>query len=350
MAVLFMDGFSHLATPTDTTLAKYDYVNQTPVINSAGGRFFGDSLQFNGSSEYVEKVFDENLFLGRHDATKSMIGIGFAFKYTVVGSTTAQIVSFMDGNFSEIASIRWDSQVDFEMELYTGGILRGTSGTALVLDDWNYVEMKVTVGPEPFGTAELKINGTSVVSVSGVDSEGTAGRGTSVIRIGPQSNLGTFEIDDLYIIDNTGSSNTDLIGPVTIETLFPSGAGTTANFTPSTGSNFENVDDATPDGDTTYNSSSTATNKDTFAYDNLTTSAATIYAVQTNINANKQAAGQRELSDVARSGSTDYDGSNFSVNQNYWNHETVREVDPDTSSAWTVSGVNAAEFGYKIQT
>ena len=65
---------------------------------------------------------------------------------------------------------------------------------------------------------------------------------------------------------------------------------------------------------------------------------------------NKKLAEARAVNLVA-SGGTDYDQNElFLPSDDYGLFTDIVETDPDTSSAWTVSGLNAAEFGIKLTT
>ncbi|MHA1948738.1 MAG: hypothetical protein ACW99G_03230 [Candidatus Thorarchaeota archaeon] len=337
MTLLFFDGFTHYTDILD----KWDFFSGSPTFQASGGRFFGDSLQFN-SAEPIEKFFGTG---------KDELVVGFAFKPVSSPSSTGIFMEFTNGDYPSNghASLQFDS-VTRNFDLYTSGVFRGSTSTWL-LGEWRYVEMKIKVG-DPTGTYEVKVDGVTELSATGTDTVATSGEDKiSIVRLGVGSSNGINEIDDVYILDTAGSVNNDFLGAVTVETLSPTSDGTTTNFTRSSGTaNYEMVDDAAPDGDTTYNSSSTATNKDTFGFENMTTVAGTIHGVQTYINGRKQDAGLRELSDVIRHSATDYDGTSSALNQGYYKHTEVHETNPGTATAWTISDVNGAEFGYKIQT
>ena len=61
--------------------------------------------------------------------------------------------------------------------------------------------------------------------------------------------------------------------------------------------------------------------------------------------------GDLDLHQTVKSGTTTSDGDAFNIaDDSYTSIQRVLETDPDTSSAWTVSGVNAAQFGIKTGT
>ena len=87
-----------------------------------------------------------------------------------------------------------------------------------------------------------------------------------------------------------------------------------------------------------------------YSFGNIATSGIdTIHGVAVNICAKKDDSGTRTGKPICRSGSTNYEGSEFAPDTDYTYFQNVWETDPDTASAWTVSGVNSAEFGIKVE-
>lgn len=172
--------------------------------------------------------------------------------------------------------------------------------TANVLqpDRWTYIEIRLLIS-NTVGEIEVKANGIQVLNETNLDTLGDSGAtGFDTIRLlggdgADDSDISEqWLIDDFYALDGTGSANNTFLGPIKVETLFPSAEGTTINFTPSTGTdNSANVDENPKTDDTDYNSSlDTASNKDLFAADNLT-SITTINAVQVVNQARVEEAG-----------------------------------------------------------
>jgi hypothetical protein len=156
-----------------------------------------------------------------------------------------------------------------------------------------------------------------------------------------------LHIDDMYICDGSGSLNNDFLGDVTVSALLPNGAGNTTGWTASAGSNYQCVDEATPNDDTDYVSTSTLTAKDTYAFPSVV-AGAEVKAIQVFAAVRKATEGPGKVKHVVRSNSTDYDSAEMGIGGTTYSYtRTVHETDPATGVAWTESGVNAAEFGIK---
>jgi hypothetical protein len=231
-------------------------------------------------------------------------------------------------------------------------VLLGTTSGALQAGVWAFVEIKVTVHNSA-GTVDVRINGTTSLSLT---SQNTRGGGSTNawnnIRMGYmsfQSGAHPFYlyVEDMYVLDGSGSLNNDFLGDVTISALYASGAGSNTGWTASAGSNYQCVDETSPNDDTDYVSTSTVDAKDTYAWNNVA-AGAEIKAVQLLSAIRKAAEGPGKVKHVIRSNSTDYDSAEMSIGGTTYSYlRTVHETDPATAVAWTESGFNSAEFGVK---
>jgi hypothetical protein len=105
------------------------------------------------------------------------------------------------------------------------------------------------------------------------------------------------------------------------------------------------VDEAVLNDDTDYISTSTVNAKDTYAFGDAP-AGADIRAVQILIAVRKGQEGPGKIKPVVRSASTDYLQTEQSISgTTYAFMRTLLEADPATSSPWSESGFNAAEFG-----
>lgn len=231
-----------------------------------------------------------------------------------------------------------------------GGTVLATSVQTLPTASFSYIELKATIHSST-GAYELRVNGVTWVSGTGANTQSTANATTNQILVGPAASLSASlsrYYDDLYICDTSGSTNNDFLGDCRVDTLLPNADGTYTDFTPNSGSNhYSRVAEGAPDT-TTYVTSSTVDQKDTYAFQDLTAVTGTIKGIQVNNAALKDDAGARSIANVVRSGTTDAVGSTVALSTSQLIYSSVHETDPNTSAAWTESGVNSMQAGVKV--
>jgi len=123
-------------------------------------------------------------------------------------------------------------------------------------------------------------------------------------------------------------------------------AGTNSDWTPSAGSNHENVDEVGPDGDTTYNSSGTTTDKDSLTHDGGNDFDA-VLAVEVLARARKEDASDGSLKLGVLHDASESQGDAHTLSTDYTYYSDIFEVNPSTSLAWTPAELEATEMSYE---
>jgi len=331
MALLFMDGFDHY---NDVTELGRKWDESSFGASLPAGRFGGQALYYVNQDSCSKSIND-----------KTTIIVGFALKASRASNVlTAWLRFFVDGG--QMISLYETTTGSVVVYRATGSglIAESSQGVFAVNSVWQFIEFKFTID-NTVGSYQVKINGTSILSGSGVDTQNGSVSYVDTIQLGPTTNGGQLQYDDFYLMDNSGSYNNDFIGDCKIETLWPSGVGNYSQWTPSAGNNYENVDDTAPDDDSTYNDGDTNSDKDSYAMGNLTTTSGTIFAVQSNIYAKKTDAGTVKYKPLLYINSSDYVGDEISPGDTYNYSTYIDEVNPDDSLAWEVADINALEGG-----
>lgn len=326
----FIDGFDHYNNATNVA-RKWDVGSN--LNNFSAGRFGGNAISATGGGANTVTLTAQQ--------TRVM---GFALQ---TNSTTLNgiIAQFKDAGSNQV-ELRLDGSQ--HLQVTRNATVLGTSSSTYPISAWHYVEWKVKIDPST-GTYEVRVDGVNVLSGTGANTRNTANSTANQALI---NSLGGFTLtfDDLYILNTSGSANNDFLGECRIFTSLPTGDDASfKQWTPSTGtSHFANVDDNPPNDDTDFNSSATVGQIDLFTFPSISPTGS-IACVQTVLTARKDDAGTRQICEECRSGSTNYDGANtFTMNSTYGMFREIRETDPATSAAWTLSGLNAAEFGAKV--
>jgi hypothetical protein len=339
MALLWMDSFDHYATADIS--AKYQNVTGAPTIVSAGGRRGGGCLQITSSTII--------LYTRTLPVSGNTLVVGHAVK---ISAFSASQLATGGPRLAGAAQLTLEISSTGYMQVIRGsstGTVLGTATTGqLTLNTYYYIELKAVIHPTA-GSAIVRVNGVDVLNLTGVNTAGTGSAGWDAYAL-HCGNAGTvtLQLDDLYVFDGSGSAPlNDFLGDVRVDARVATAAGATTTWTPSTGSNWQNVDDATPNGDTDYNATFSVPATDTFPVQDAPVPGATLYGVQVSISAKKSDAGAGSLAPVIRHSGTDYAGSDLALGTGYLYVLRVYATNPGTGAAWTEADFNAAEFGYK---
>lgn len=217
---------------------------------------------------------------------------------------------------------------------------------------WNKLETLATISTS--GSFNLQVNGTSVVSASGVNTSSTGNAWYNGVRyrIGfVQESGSALLLDDFNLNDTTTGSGTyalnGFIGDCATRTLFTT-ANNSVSWTPLTSSNWVEVGEMQFDRDTSYNFATTVGNADTFTFGSLASTVAAVFGVQVTGAYRKQDAGSQTIKQRVISNGTTQDGSVWPLSLD-WSYVTdLLVLDPHTGASWTVAAVNAIDAGYVL--
>jgi hypothetical protein len=333
MALLHLDNFAHYGGVIANGAARYSSFDVAS--------FQADRWGVANGAARIANADDVTCDISGAPAT---VITGFAYKGVITGGATG-LVFFRDGS-----TVHVGLGVDAANRLFvfraTTGTVLGTAASALLAGAWDYIEIKVFIH-DTTGTIEVRVNGTAVITLTNQDTRNAGTAQVTNVFLG-SSGVNSADICDWYIADTTGTANNDFLGDTRVLELYPNGAGTYTDFTPSAGSNYQAVDETAQDGDTTYVESSTVGHKDTYAYTDLATSP-TIKGAMLLILAKKDDAGARSIALTCKSGATEDDGTTAALSTSYVYYSKIWETDPDTAAAWTAANLNSAEFGVELK-
>lgn len=344
MATLWAEGFA------DQTVSNYssDYsvASTTSVIAGLAGRFPGSSaIEFRGNNNNWRRS------LG---VSRGTVFASFAHRLTGLSGTVANnsFFRFCEGATVHVALAFVRISGDMVITRGDAGTILGTIPAASLppVGNWSFYQVRVVIH-DTAGSVEIRDGNNNVlINISGANTRNGGGGAVDTIAI---SNLATstglvFQLTDLHIWDETGLGCTTWTGDTRVDYLRPNGAGDTTQFTPSAGANWETVDDVTWSS-ADYVESDVVGNRDLYQFTNLPHNPLNVFGVLQTAAAEKMDAGVRGLVPVAKSGPTVSVGTSVPLLLG----SVVRvcrplDVDPNTSTAWTPAGVNAAQFGYDV--
>ncbi len=341
MALLWFDGFELYNGFTSAANFNGWIPNLGTNTARTGRGGYGGSMYKSPGGDWTMRRAPGGTF------TRLIQGVAFELILTPGSNAPVALVVF-DGTTQQFGVRVVVVGAGYGVAVYRNATLIATSALLpqIVIGAYCYIELDVTIHNST-GAYEVRVDEVAVLSASGVDTANTANNyATGFGFIGGQGNSA---FDDYYCCDTTGSNYNTFLGDVRVETLMPT-SNSSVQWTPSTGTNYQTVDETTLSA-ADYNESSTVGHIDKFGLQDLTTTPTTVHAVAPIMNQAKVDAGGRTIRNILDSGGTVRNGASVSPTLTTPLYTTdIVMLNPNGSVAWTGTSVNALLAGYEIVT
>ena len=337
MTLHWIEGFE---THNSTAQLGYKYYTQSGTYSTKTGRVFGTSIAPNNGA-LVTPAFSPS--------SEGVIGFGFYLQdhRSALGSTNQNGMHFeLGGALQLLVSPESTSGSGFRFRVMRGSTILATT-PYFPFGAWVYVEFKaecLTSG----GSYELRVDGAVEVTGTGVDTADSGSDGWDSVAMRYGSLSSRVYLDDIYVIDTSGTTNNDYLGAVVVEGLVPTAEGTSADWgSQGNTNNGINVGDTS---DSSYNKSDTNGNQDLYVYEDLQEIDGTIYGVQLNSQLAMNEVGSRTVKTQYRDpDTTEADIESHTLSSTVIDsYASVLEENPTSSTAWTVSDIDDGEFGIEV--
>jgi hypothetical protein len=342
MAIVFMDGFDHYAPGQEGRKWDVDNFAATGTSNPRTGT---GHATMNTTTEYFGKLMTPTL-------GSVVVGMAAHISSGFTSDTYDSILQFYTSSGSFQCSLQY-GQTEKRFRFFNNdlGTSTASANTFDLSTGYHHIEVKLTFdnGTPANNTVELRINEVAEIGGAlGVENFDTNPRATDNIdevRLNGITTATVIDVDDFYILNST-SPNNDFLGDVKISTLYVNADGGLTAWT----GDYTDVDDATPDDNTTNITSSTNGQQSLFDVDTLSGMATPVKGIQISSATRKDGGGDGDIKILTSpdSGSTLYKSSTITVGAAASLHPYLmqqQDVDPKTAAAWTVANINAAEFG-----
>lgn len=349
MALLWCDGFDHYGTSTAKLLdGAWAEANAGVSLTTANPRTGTYNLRqwgaTTGSTTNLRRV------LG---GAKTTVGIGGAFYYSALptGNNSQRLFDFCDAtNTKQIVVV---CQSTGTIEVWRGlagsGTSLGVTATPVVVANaYQHIECVVFFS-QTVGTVEVRVNGVTVLSLSGIDTCATSLVECSQVHIGGGTGVSNAynatDIDDVFCYDNTSSYNNTFIGDRRVLTLFPDANTATADWTAvGAASGYLCIDEANPNDDTDYITAATPGLVSQFGLQNLPGGISVVNAVVMVERARKTEAGTANTQVSIVSGASTANGADKPLTEIYTYRHDVFQIDPATAAPFTPAAVDALQL------
>lgn len=331
MALLFIEGFETYGSLSGSAL--YDeMIKKWSSLTNGGtiaiGRDGGKCLALT-----VNRVIEYNPQQSIDDWV-----IGFALRIDDSGDDF--VLTFMDGQGKASSNFHFRvSNDDTTLRAYANSDWSTPDTTADVLTygQWHYIEIKLNIHPST-GSYEIKVDGATELDNTGLETDS----GGSGANIQFWCSASAIYLDDMYFCDNTGAQNNDFLDDSTIVAIDPI-SDVTIEWGSTDTVHYTEIDDNPSDEDTTYIETGSPTAVDLFDFENAVLYGS-IFGIQVCGENNGDAVDLRVVSGVTTSDAVGVDNT-VDHDPDYVTYTRIVELDPNTSSTWTLSNLNTAQFG-----
>jgi hypothetical protein len=413
-----MSGGNFIFTAGPSAAGIWSSVGGSPSITSSAPAGRGDNFAFQSSPAFFQTSL-RTPFLGSFGAM-----IGGQAVYVPLTMATEPLITFTDSSGSIQCDVRQNA-LGLLFFTRNGTVIGGTSTYALTPGTWAYVEFKAIFSTSGSGTCEVRVNGVTVLTSTGLtNATGTALGSAAIFSCGNGTSTGYQR--DFYVLDTGTGANISYLGDINVVELYPDGPGVNSAWTPNVGpfsitsvanasggntvytgtitggasnayvgynftpsgfahsanngtfecvastattitlNNPSGVADTTgsmpfqcivqtgainktgtrPNGDVAYIADSTTNDISDFAITPLVLTGV-IFGLGHFSYLRKDDLGTRQVAQVCLSSGSTEQGVTISLGNVYQYWQDYIEVDPHTSTQFSVSGLNAASFGIK---
>jgi hypothetical protein len=350
MALIHADPFAHYST---AQLARVypDFIEVGGTISvGAFGRDSGPGMRF-------DNLQDGALRNGLSEPSGAVHIQQADVRISAAPGGVNALFSFSDGATTHV-TLAVDT--NRKIAIYRGtvaGTLLGTSTYVVPIDTYIHIAWKVTIN-DTTGSVVVHVweNGDTaaqvVINLSGVDTKNTANATWDGFGFGGVTSTGNTDFCNVVVMDGSGSSCNDLLGPVDVRALFASARLTPAltDWSLSAGSSVAALlDEETADDDTTYLSETTQNEQMTVAVQPLQYPSRTIYGAQLYA-AVKLASGTPTLKGIGYQSGTPNLGADFAPGASYSYLQQPYSAMPDGTAFTTGAAFDALQWGLKLTT
>lgn len=338
MALLYIDEFENGAVGVDLDSEPNRAFFNTDV-SKEGGSYIRIESGLLSNKQITIRAGDNYgynrrcLFRPIREAfNQQKVVVGFAFRFAALTPNGSYMATFSDNTSSRlIINSDWSISI---------GNAR-TEANVLVSNVFSYIEVEIDYATGEFS---LYINNLHIINGTMTFS------GEKAIWLGCSgASLNLIYFDDIYILDDTGTTHNQRLGPVRAVRV-PFNATTEANFTPfGAADNITAINKDSPDT-STFNRSPAANNVgDYFKLDtSVLPSDRPIIAVQQSAMYRKTDIGERALKLVAKEG---VDRKEHPLPDRLVTFSggpaQILETAAD-GSAWDLTNLAATDFGYEV--
>lgn len=342
MALLWFDGCDNVdSSAWAYSGQQYEFTDGASWWNCQTS--YGGFTPRHGIGKFYGGTNDSPRIFSADFGNKDEVIVGFAFGFNNAFPNTQAHFAVCDGGAYQV-ELRFTTSR--EINVTRNGTQIGITATNVWnTATWHYLQVRIKIHNSA-GTVEIRLDGTTVLTLTGVDTQATANAYVNRIQFRCPGNASIMVIDDIYVIDLTGSFNNTWLGEVRVRQGYAGADGDVNDFTPSAGNRWACVDEVAP-SDADYVYSGTVGHKQLFSLAALTVPGP-IAGAKLNYRAYKNDAGKRTLKGLWKFSGVEYRDSEKALRAGGSYFTALRETHPASGLQWALSDFENGQFGVEL--
>ena len=242
-------------------------------------------------------------------------------------------------------------EYNYNRGLFDAVLVRGTTDvytwqTGIQYNSWYHISLRAFID-DVLGSVTLAVDGADLGTYTG-DTRALVSSGADRFRLRYTVNDDRcFFVDDWIIA--TGLITDGLLPTARVYGALVPVANVAVSWTPSSGANWQCVDEIPHNSDSDYNWTGTVGNRDVFSHAAISNTGTNVLAVKVNSISRKDGAPVESIQPLVRVSSTDYYGTAQEETTSYFSYGHIWQNNPATGLPWTPADAQAAGFGYRRQ-
>lgn len=270
------------------------------------------------------------------------VTVGWAVYNGSTAWALVNVASFRDATTDQV-QLRMTATGQFQFTR-NGTNIGGLSANVLTTG-WHFFEVKLHIASGTNGTAELRVDNTVWLTVTGVSTQATGNAYVQTWNAFP-----IVQNQNQYYKDFYWRNDSTYLGDQTVNVIYMNAAGPSQQFTPSSGTQVSCIQDGitgsgTVPDDSNYISDTVSGHISDFVPQAITVPGGSSIKARIHVS---RLRGPGSVKQYTKSGATVHTTGTLTPGSTPFYLYDVMETDPNTGSAWTQSGTNAATDGVQV--
>lgn len=361
--LLHMDGFDSYENSSDLLM---EYTRAQMYINYGPGRWGTNALSpqnYAGGLEWTSNKNLTEIWAGMallsgstNNYNLSFFSIGPVIPFNLITSDPGSNNIEIDFTFNPTTCV-WS--VFRGIEIYSGSTqMIGSTMYPILQGIYHWIDLHYIMSPTSYGIVEIWVDGQQILNITGSNTTQFGSTTFNTVNFGGDLSNPCLQgyIDDIYVLDTTGTYNNTRLGDTRIDATVPSADGSVNNGTPYqqgglpfSGPNYLMVNEPFWSNYNVVTLTNTVGQEELYYMTDLPDAPENIQAIRVLAVANASDSNSNVIANTTViSGGVEADGNSTQLKTTYSHVSNIFETNPSTLLPWADFNIYGTQCGFKI--